>query len=341
MKRILCLLMAACLFIGLTACADEKAEKYCSECGNGITKSASFCDECGAAVNGNKVDEEKTTSKKSKETTKKTEKETTAKSTTTTTTAITTTTVTTTTTTKPTTTTTTTTAKPTTTTTTKKIITTVKPTTKKTTAKPTTTKLVHKHSYEEKVTPATCTKQGYTTYTCTCGDTYKADYVAPAHIYVDYVCTACGGVDKAHAYEYLKLWVRENGKVDGNTVQCDFWSGNSKYSVIYNAQNGRVYIDKGEYVSGFYHWCGLFFDDYMYGSQMDTSRVAGYLNAASFTSSSPITYVEYTGVEEVKYRMIEMARVDVDLLVYKMAQFLELYQLGITIADLGFTSYEY
>ena len=34
----------------------------------------------------------------------------------------------------------------------------------------------HKHSYTAKTTAPTCTAQGYTTYTCTCGDSYKADY---------------------------------------------------------------------------------------------------------------------------------------------------------------------
>lgn len=33
------------------------------------------------------------------------------------------------------------------------------------------------HKYESVVTAPTCTEQGYTTYTCECGDTYVADYV--------------------------------------------------------------------------------------------------------------------------------------------------------------------
>ena len=36
----------------------------------------------------------------------------------------------------------------------------------------------HEHSYEKKVTPPTCTTEGYTTYTCACGDTYTDDKVA-------------------------------------------------------------------------------------------------------------------------------------------------------------------
>ena len=35
----------------------------------------------------------------------------------------------------------------------------------------------HKHSYTAKVTPPTCDKEGYTTYSCSCGDGYKADTV--------------------------------------------------------------------------------------------------------------------------------------------------------------------
>ena len=56
---------------------------------------------------------------------------------------------------------------------------------------------VHTHSYISKVTPPTCTEKGYTTYTCSCGDTYIADYVdATGHSYTSKVtaptCTAQG-----------------------------------------------------------------------------------------------------------------------------------------------------
>lgn len=35
----------------------------------------------------------------------------------------------------------------------------------------------HTHEYTSVITAPTCTEQGYTTYTCECGDTYKDDYV--------------------------------------------------------------------------------------------------------------------------------------------------------------------
>lgn len=36
----------------------------------------------------------------------------------------------------------------------------------------------HEHSYKKTVTPPTCTTEGYTTYTCACGDTYTDDKLA-------------------------------------------------------------------------------------------------------------------------------------------------------------------
>ena len=55
--------------------------------------------------------------------------------------------------------------------------------------------VIHEHDYEAVVTAPTCTEQGYTTYTCTCGDSYVDDYVnvnAENHTYKNGICTGCG-----------------------------------------------------------------------------------------------------------------------------------------------------
>ena len=47
---------------------------------------------------------------------------------------------------------------------------------------------VHQHAYEAVVTAPTCTEQGFTTYTCSCGDTYTDTYVsALEHKFANYV----------------------------------------------------------------------------------------------------------------------------------------------------------
>ena len=49
------------------------------------------------------------------------------------------------------------------------------------------------HNYNSVVTEATCEEGGYTTYTCSCGDSYISDKTsATGHNYVEGICEACG-----------------------------------------------------------------------------------------------------------------------------------------------------
>ena len=68
----------------------------------------------------------------------------------------------------------------------------------------------HTHSYTAAVTQPTCTAQGYTTYTCSCGDSYVDSYTkALGHNYVNGACTRCGEKDPDY-----KPPVQENPFVD-------------------------------------------------------------------------------------------------------------------------------
>lgn len=73
----------------------------------------------------------------------------------------------------------------------------------------------HQHEYSQVVTPPTCKTEGYTTYTCSCGDKYEANKVpksdhpyksvvslptCTAEGYTAYTCTACG-----HSYTDNKV----------------------------------------------------------------------------------------------------------------------------------------
>ena len=56
----------------------------------------------------------------------------------------------------------------------------------------TVTGAVHEHRYETVVTAPTCTEAGYTTYTCSCGDSYVADETpALGHDWQGTSCTRC------------------------------------------------------------------------------------------------------------------------------------------------------
>lgn len=53
--------------------------------------------------------------------------------------------------------------------------------------------VIHEHDYEAVVTDPTCTEQGYTTYTCECGESYVGEYVDQmVHSYENTICINCG-----------------------------------------------------------------------------------------------------------------------------------------------------
>lgn len=75
----------------------------------------------------------------------------------------------------------------------------------------TVTTSTHTHSYSETVTAPTCTENGYTIFTCECGDSYSgADTDALGHAYegsntntsLVYTCTRCGEAYTDHDHSY-------------------------------------------------------------------------------------------------------------------------------------------
>ncbi len=70
----------------------------------------------------------------------------------------------------------------------------------------------HEHNYESVVTPPTCTQDGYTTYTCACGDSYVGNTVtAPGHTYVDGECE-CGADDPNYTPPHVHSYTWVEGK---------------------------------------------------------------------------------------------------------------------------------
>ncbi len=61
--------------------------------------------------------------------------------------------------------------------------------------------IAHKHSYTATVINPTCTEQGYTLHTCSCGDSYKDTCKNKlGHSFVNGSCSVCGAVDAKNEF---------------------------------------------------------------------------------------------------------------------------------------------
>ena len=106
-------------------------------------------------------------------------------------------------------------------------------------------KETHECSYNAVVTPPTCTEQGYTTYTCECGDSYVDDYVnATGHNYKNGVCEVCGtGIKGDYFYiNGVKQKAYQLVEFEGN-----FYFINDSHKL---AKNKRIYLSE-RFVNGF------------------------------------------------------------------------------------------
>lgn len=316
MKKILAILLSILMMLSFAACGKEKAEKYCFSCGEVISKKSAFCEHCGASVQ--EIDDDTKDNSSQPEDivsidTNSSETQTPAE-----------------------------TSKPTET---SKPVETSKPTESSQpteTSKPSTP--AHTHSYSKKVTAPTCIKQGYTTYTCSCGDSYISDHTnLSSHSYSKYVCTMCGTVDKTHAYEYLKEWVKTNGTPNGDgTIDYIFEGKNNpskNMGVRYSADLDAVNIWHFDATSERNVFFGIYLDDYYYGFTFAADKIYGYVNASTYTQNTALSYTDSkcSVLEPTQY--LSTAQSSLNLVLVYFRAFLEDDKLGITLADLGFKSY--
>ena len=105
---------------------------------------------------------------------------------------------------------------------------------------------LHTHNYANRITAPTCTAKGYTTHTCSCGNSYKDTYVdALGHNYVSGVCTRCNAKDPnyqaPHTHSYTAAVIAPTCTSAGyttHTCQC----GNS-YKDNYTDALGHNYAN--------------------------------------------------------------------------------------------------
>ncbi|MCM1514683.1 MAG: leucine-rich repeat protein, partial [Anaeroplasma bactoclasticum] len=109
----------------------------------------------------------------------------------------------------------------------------------------------HKHDYKVSVVEATCTEQGYTLYTCNCGESYKDNYTDKIdHHYQNGSCTYCGK-EEPHTHSYTSSVIAPSCTEEGYTLytcSCgDTYKDNYTEKVDHHYQNGScIYCGKEE-----------------------------------------------------------------------------------------------
>lgn len=197
--EILAITLATILAFFICACDNnQKADLFCSNCGNGISIDISFCDNCGNPTNATKIESSNIISSSVESKLKESSRPSTSS--------------------------------------------TKKSTPSKNTNKSST--VSHKHSHSKKVTMATCTEQGFTEYSCSCGDSYKNNYTNPSHTFSNYKCVNCGSMDKDNFYYYLDNLIKTRGVVNGEFMNYiilesnDNQTGDShSFAITYDASN--------------------------------------------------------------------------------------------------------
>ena len=199
----------------------------------------------------------------------------------------------------------------------------------------------HTHKYTKKITKPTCTKTGYTKYTCFCVYSYKSNYKPAAHNYINYVCSKCNEIDKANAYSILQNWLLTYGEVDGSYLSYRL---SDTTDLNYSANSDYIYISCGFFNSnGDFEFTAVYLDEFRFfsnvGDDIMLDFIEGTINPKSFTNRTPLTVYRYN---ETYYDNLSITRNSRERICYMLAElkeFLEEESIGITLADLGFEKF--
>ena len=197
------------------------------------------------------------------------------------------------------------------------------------------------HVHEAVVTAPTCTEQGYTTYTCACGDTYVADYVdATGHNMENGCCTNCG-VCELPIPVVTAINVEKTGKVNLKWTAVE---GAAKYE-IYRATEidgkySRMYTTSGTSYTNTKGVAGVTYFYKVIALDAEGQPVSQYSEVVTRTCTLPqpvvtASNVEKTGKVTLKWDAIEGA---VSYKVYRADAEDGTYKLMKTATNNGYTN---
>lgn len=194
---------------------------------------------------------------------------------------------------------------------------------------------------------ATCKKSGLTEgkHCAVCNLVITAQTKTTGkHKYSEYKCSVCGKLQSGHQADYLRNWVEKNGTVNGEAVLYHYYS--FKFGILTFAMtDDKLVIGLSNSDDDISLTTIMTVDpksDGKYDCYFSFEQFDIYflVNPNGFTKNTPITVTASDFPSEVKNDAAELARQSFcQLLDAANAEFKTL-NIGMTIADLGFTSYK-
>lgn len=166
------------------------------------------------------------------------------------------------------------------------------------------------HNYTSVVTPPTCTKAGYTTYTCSlCNDSYKSNTVAATgHSYDNGACTVCGAAQPTNTGVTISFADTANRTVFSTSQQV--WQQNgitvtnnktSSSSNIADYSNPIRFYKNSELIISYSGITKIEINCAGIGSEYVTPWLTAPAGATATKDGSIVTIVFATPVDSVTY----------------------------------------
>ncbi len=132
----------------------------------------------------------------------------------------------------------------------------------------------HTHSHNAVVTAPTCTEQGYTTYTCSCGDIYVSDYVPARHTEGEWV-------------------IEEEAGFGTEGLKCQYCTecGTLLNSEVIPAKTGLAGDINGDGVIKVADYFML--KQYIFGTLNTSAVTEGYADRADYNGDGKVTATDY------------------------------------------------
>lgn len=215
--------------------------------------------------------------------------------------------------------------------------------------------LIAGHNVEfDPIIEPTCEKVGYSeaSYCERCGKILDFEEILPAeHIYANNKCVFCGIVKESDPYEVLLDYVYEYGEVDGECVAVDYYTDSgSRYALTHWYDTGSLFLTyfNKDYEDGFILYSSTIIDpsdnimefELRYGTDGET-KIRGHATKSSFTAKTPIAVDYYDGPDEYYYEDVEYLRLAIVDLLGFLEWYLDAYDVGVTLSELGYSQFVY